>query len=194
MVFERIPKELKENALFCLYKLERRGDKQTKVPYQVRGARDDPGNPKCYSDFNTVVSAYEKGGYAGLGVGVFEPYVMIDIDHCVTNGKLSDMAKKIVGIMDSYTEYNPSGTGVHIIAKVDNFKFDANTYYINNRKLGLEVYVAGATKKYLTITGNVIRGKPPKHRYALARVSEQMGNININIISMANHILSIVGS
>ena len=104
------------------------------------------------------------------------------------------MAKKIVGIMDSYTEYSPSGTGVHIIAKVNNFKFDASTYYINNRKLGLEVYVAGATKKYLTITGNVIRGKPPKHRYALARVSEQMGNININIISMANHILSIVGS
>ena len=30
--------------------------------------------------------------------------------------------------------------------------------------------------------------------YALARVSEQMGNINTSIISMANHILSIVGS
>lgn len=166
MVFERIPKELKENALFCLYKLEQRKGKQTKVPYQVRGARADPSNPKCFANFNAVVSAYEKGGYAGLGVGVFEPYVMIDIDHCVTNGELSDMAKKIVGIMDSYTEYSPSGTGVHIIAKVDNFKFDASTYYINNRKLGLEVYVAGATKKYLTITGNVIRGKPPEYRNA----------------------------
>ena len=33
--------------------------------------------------------------------------------------------ERIVGIMDSYTEYSPSGTGVHIIAKVDNFKFDA---------------------------------------------------------------------
>lgn len=113
-MFERIPKELKENALFCLYKLEQRGGKQTKVPYQVRGARADPSNPKCFTNFNTVERAYKKGGYAGLGVGVFEPYVMIDIDHCVTNGKLSDMAKKIVGIMDSYTEYSPSGTGVHI--------------------------------------------------------------------------------
>ena len=165
-MFERIPKELKENALFCLYKLEQRKGKQTKVPYQVRGARADTSNQKCFSDFSTVERAYEKGGYAELGVGVFEPYVMIDIDHCVTNGELSDMAKKIVGIMDSYTEYSPSGTGVHIIAKVDNFKFDASMYYINNRKLGLEVYVAGATKNYLTITGNVIRGKPPKYRNA----------------------------
>ena len=164
VVFERIPKELKENALFCLYKLEQRKGKQTKVPYQVHGARAAPNNPNCYKKFETVMSVYEKGGYAGLGIGVFEPYVMIDIDHCVTNGELSDMAKEIVKLMDSYTEYSPSGTGVHIIAKVENFNFDFSKYYINNRKLGLEVYIAGATKKYLTMTGNVICDKPPMER------------------------------
>lgn len=95
MVFERIPKELKENALFCLYKLEQRKGKQTKVPYQVRGARADPSNPKCFANFNTVECAYKKGGYAGLGVGVFEPYVMIDIDHCVTNGNYLIWQRKL---------------------------------------------------------------------------------------------------
>jgi putative DNA primase/helicase len=91
---------------------------------------------------------------------------MIDIDHCVENGKLSPMAQEIVELMDSYTEYSPSGTGVHIIAKINKFKFDATQYYINNRKLGLEVYVAGTTNKYLTITGNVICDKAPQYRDA----------------------------
>ena len=57
--------------------------------------------------------------------------------------------ERIVGIMDSYTEYSPSGTGVHIIAKEDNFKFDASTYYINNRKLGLEERSADKTEIFV---------------------------------------------
>jgi putative DNA primase/helicase len=31
-----------------------------------------------------------------------------------------------------------------------------DSYFINNQKLGLEVYVAGSTNKYVTITGNAI--------------------------------------
>ena len=138
-VFERIPKELKEEGLFCLYKMEQRKGKTTKVPYQVNGCRADPSNRKCFTDFETVEAVQQKGGYTGLGIGVFEPYVMIDIDHCIENGKLSPMAQEIVELMDSYTEYSPSGTGIHIIVKVDKFKFDATKYYINNRKIGLEV-------------------------------------------------------
>lgn len=165
-MFERIPKELKEEGLFCLYKMEQRKGKTTKVPYQVNGCRADPSNRKCFTDFETVKATQQKGGYAGLSIGVFEPYAMIDIDHCVENGKLSSMAQEIVELMDSYTEYSPSGTGIHIIAKINKFKFDATQYYINNRKLGLEVYVAGTTNKYLTITGNVICDKAPQYRDA----------------------------
>ena len=29
-------------------------------------------------------------------------------------------------------------------------------YYINNQKSGLEVYISGATQKYVTVTGNAI--------------------------------------
>ena len=39
-MFERIPKELKEEGLFCLYKMEQRKGKTTKVPYQVNGCRE----------------------------------------------------------------------------------------------------------------------------------------------------------
>jgi putative DNA primase/helicase len=57
---------------------------------------------------------------------------------------------------DSYTEKSPSGKGIRIIFLVDKFFYDKKLYYINNQKLGLEVYVDGATNKYVTITGQVI--------------------------------------
>ncbi len=57
---------------------------------------------------------------------------------------------------DSYTEISPSGKGIRIIFLVDRFSYDKKLYYINNQKLGLEVYVAGATNKYVTITGQAI--------------------------------------
>ena len=84
-MFERIPKELKEEGLFCLYKMEQRKGKRTKVPYQVIGRRADSSDRKCFTDFETVKATQQKGGYAGLGIGVFEPYGMIDIDRCVEN-------------------------------------------------------------------------------------------------------------
>lgn len=57
---------------------------------------------------------------------------------------------------DSYTEKSPSGKGIRIIFLADKFSYDKKLYYINNQKLGLEVYVAGATNKYVTITGQAI--------------------------------------
>jgi putative DNA primase/helicase len=48
------------------------------------------------------------------------------------------------------------GKGIRIIFLIDGFSYDKAKYYINNQKLGLEVYVAGSTNKYVTITGDVI--------------------------------------
>lgn len=59
--------------------------------------------------------------------------------------------------MDSYTEFSPSGTGVRIVCKASSLSYDTGRYYINNQKLGLEIYAAGVTKKFCTLTGNVIR-------------------------------------
>jgi putative DNA primase/helicase len=52
-------------------------------------------------------------------------------------------------------EHSPSGKGLHIFFKATGFNFDKTKYYINNRKLGVEVYVAGATNRFVTVTGNV---------------------------------------
>ena len=38
----------------------------------------------------------------------------------------------------------------------DGFQYDKARYYINNQKIGLEVYIAGCTNKFVTLTGNVL--------------------------------------
>ena len=82
---------------------------------------------------------------------------MVDSDHYVYGGKLTQMAEDIMERMDSYTEFSPSGTGVRIVCKASSLSYDTGRYYINNQKLGLEIYAAGVTKKFCTLTGNVIR-------------------------------------
>ena len=49
---------------------------------------------------------------------------------------------------------SPSETGLRIILFVENsYNYDKNNYYI--KKGDIEVYVSGATNRFVTITGNV---------------------------------------
>ena len=114
-MYEKLPQELKERGMFCLWKYEERDDCLTKVPYKINGFKGDSTNRATFTDFNTAAS--HRSGYDGIGIGVFDDICAIDIDHCVENGVLSDMAEDIIARMDTYTEYSPSGTGVRISYK-----------------------------------------------------------------------------
>lgn len=87
---------------------------------------------------------------------MFDNIVVIDIDKCVTNGKLNKFARKIVNKLKSYTEISISGMGIHIVAFASGLVFDKGRYYFNNRKLGLEIYPAGFTKRFIMFTGNIV--------------------------------------
>lgn len=151
MNFNKIPDKLKTQALWCVWK-------QGKIPCNPFTGKNAKSNiPETFSDFETACNALEKGKYEGLGINIHNGFSAIDIDHCIDKkGELSDMAKDIITKMGSYTETSPSGTGIHIIFTMHDFLFDKETYYINNQKIGLEVYIAGTTKKFITITGNAI--------------------------------------
>lgn len=128
----------------------------TKVPYQENGFRADSTNKATFTGYTIAISLRDK--YDGIGIGVFDDICAIDIDHCIENGVLSDMAEDIIARMDSYTEYSPSGTSVRILFKASLTSYDNERYYINNRSLGLEVYVAGYTSRFVAVTGNAISG------------------------------------
>ena len=70
----------------------------------------------------------------------------------------------MVNTLDSYTESSPSGKGIRVWVRAGTVEYDKARYYINNRKLHLEVYVPGATQHFLTLTGNAIRNKDVMER------------------------------
>lgn len=85
----------------------------------------------------------------------------IDLDDCVGDaGELNEVAQNvIVYFPNSYIEKSPSGSGLHIYFKAANFDYDTDIYYINNRKLNIEVYIAGITNHFLTLTGDVFQDR-----------------------------------
>ena len=88
-------------------------------------------------------------------VGVFDGLCAIDIDHCLDeDGTPSPLAVDVVSAMESYTETSPSGQGVRIFYRASGFNYDKSRYYLMNAVQGLEIYVSGATNKFLTVTGN----------------------------------------
>jgi archaellum biogenesis ATPase FlaH len=151
---ESLPKELKDQCLFCCWKYEDRKGRKTKMPYDPKtGERARSNDPATFAPLQVAEQALTRG-YDGLGVGIFGTLGAIDIDHCIQDEQLSDMAVDIGNTMDSYIERSPSGEGLRILFWAKGFHYDKDRYYINNQKLGLEVYIAGCTQKYVTVTGN----------------------------------------
>ena len=155
---EGLPQELKDTGRWCVWRYEQREgrDKPTKVPYNPRtGGGAMSNTPSTFTSYQEAVNALERGGYDGLGVGVFDGLCAVDIDHCIADdGTPSTLAVDIISTLESYTETSPSGQGVRIFFKAAGFTYDKARYYTMNAKQGLEIYVSGATSKFLTVTGN----------------------------------------
>lgn len=153
-MYEKLPSELKQKALFCLWRKRKHKGQVKKIPYQINGKCLSSTERTHFSSFGAVMEKASE--YDGIGIGVFDGFCAIDIDHCCNNGEFSEMAKDIIATMNSYTEFSPSGDGVHIYFKADSLAYDKSRYYINNRKIGLEVYVSDHTNKFITVTGNAV--------------------------------------
>lgn len=159
--FVNIPKELKKNAFFCVWKKEKRGGRPTKVPYNPRtGLYAKTNDPSTFTDFSTAMKAYAMGKWDGIGYRVSKGIGAIDIDHCIReDGSLNDVAASIMSFFpDAYFERSPSGSGLRGFFRLSpDFVYDKTMYYVNNRKHGLEVYLPGATNRFVTVTGDMYR-------------------------------------
>ena len=103
-------------------------------------------NPETWSTFDQAVEAYKQKRWSGIGFVFNKDYVGIDLDHCIDNGRINEFGNKVLSKLNSYTEYSPSGTGIHIIAKGDiprALKTDK-----------IEIYNTG---RYFTVTGRLIQ-------------------------------------
>lgn len=163
IIYGNFPPKLVQYGQICawLYKLRQGSDKPSKVPINLHsGQPADPTNPNDFYPLSIAVNSnfdYRAQGFDGLGLGIFGNIGAIDMDGCINDrGELSPNAVDIINTMNSYTEISPSGHGIRILFLATNFQYDKARYYIMNQKIGLEVYVAGCTSKYVSITGNAI--------------------------------------
>jgi putative DNA primase/helicase len=133
------------------------GDKKpTKVPYSPNGDFEaSTTEPKTWSTFETACAAIDRFGYDGQGF-VFtkhDPYAGIDFDNCVVNGRIDPEVWDWVQRLDSYAEYSPSETGIHVVIRgvMPEGKGRKHT------KRGIEMYDRG---RYFTVTGRHVEGTP----------------------------------
>ncbi len=134
--------------------MEEINGRNSKIPYDPITGQRARSNDKSTFTYFEVASTKP---YTGIGIGIFDGVCAIDLDHCVAeDGTFAPSAQAIIDLMHSYTEYSPSGEGLHILFRADGFQYESDKYYIMNHKNGIEVYVAGATNKFVTVTGNEI--------------------------------------
>ena len=138
---------------WVVWRYEDRGGKRTKVPYNPATCTLAKANdPSTWAAHDAAASALQQHSYDGLGF-MFSGsgLVGIDLDHCVnSDGSLTPLAEEVVRLAGSYTEYSPSGQGLHIIG-------EGQTPPGGNRNqaLGLEMY---SEARYFTMTGKVFNG------------------------------------
>lgn len=146
MKLENIPTELKALPQW----VNRRG----KVPYNPD--TDKPakaGQPDTWVSFDKATAAASR--YDGIGFEFADGggIVGIDLDHVVHNGVIEEWAWDLVKRLNSYTEYSPSGTGLHIFVKGKLPENGRKKEIDKTTRQAVELYQAG---RYFTVTGEAL--------------------------------------
>ena len=176
---KNIPAKLKSDCRFCVWKFEKRSGQKTKMPYNpANGDRARINDLRTFADFKTTLMTYAMGGYDGIGIAVGNGIGAFDIDHCFReDGTLNDTAATVLSIFPTaYVEKSPSGKGLRgFFCVPEDFVYDKTVYYINNRSKGLEVYMPGATNRFVTVTGDVYRtGEIPNDETAMTTLLDSL--------------------
>ncbi len=141
MKYKNVPSELKQLERWVCWK----ADKSPVNPRTGGGAMSN--NPATWGSYEDAVGSVDRYGCAGVGFMLGDGILGIDLDHCYNpeTGELTEAAADIVATVRSYTEFSPSGTGLHILC-AGRLPKGAR----RNNQAGIEMYEAG---RYFTVTG-----------------------------------------
>lgn len=118
-----------------------------KSPWKSKAKSNDE---RTWATFDVACKAVRDNGYDGLGIMLGKSLMGIDVDHVIgADGNLTDEAKWIVETANSYTEFSPSKTGLHILT------FGEVPENSRKRNGNLEIYSEG---RFFTLTGDVVNG------------------------------------
>jgi putative DNA primase/helicase len=114
------PAELRALPRWLVWRIEIRDGKPTKIPYDAKtGKKGSSTDPGTWAQYDDAKSAFERGGYGGIGFVLGAGYTGLDLDGVrdPKTGAIEPWAAEIIAALDSYTELSPSATGVHIIVR-----------------------------------------------------------------------------
>lgn len=147
------PAELKSLRQWVGWRSELRNGKPTKLPVNPHTGRMASSTDRTtWGTWEQAHAAIEPYALTGVGFvfGADDPYVGIDLDHVIDERGIVPWAAGLISLLNSYTEYSPSGTGVHIIVR-------GELPEGRNRKAQIEMYDSG---RYFTWTGRRYPGTP----------------------------------
>jgi hypothetical protein len=158
---EVVPVDLRELDQWVLWRFETRpGEKKpTKVPYQAK----DPSrhaattDPTTWSPFEIAVSSIEDADGIGFVFTTDDPYAGVDLDECIGPEGLHPDAAAVLFTLDSYSEVSPSRAGVKTIVQANLNGFPRNR---TSKTMWGGVFEVYDTKRFFTITGDLLRGSP----------------------------------
>ncbi len=141
--------ELQEYNNFVVWK---KTPDRKKIPFNPEtGTLAKSNDPTTWSSLENALTALKTGSYHGIGF-VFsksDPFTGIDIDHCISNSRLTPEAQEQVKTFNSYTEISYSEEGIHILIK--------GQLPEGRRKGNIEIYTTG---RYFALTTRHIAGTP----------------------------------
>lgn len=148
--------KIKKLPVWLLWKKEVRNGKPTKVPYKSAGVYASSTDSETWDTFNNLKKKYFKdqllSSEKGIGI-VFDDtanIIGIDFDHCVENGVTHPEVATFLSQANTYVEYSPSGTGVHLLfQKTEPINLIANKHHFDT--YAVEIYTSG---RYFTFTEN----------------------------------------
>lgn len=165
-VWDTIPARLAQAQQWVLWKFEWDAKRSAwlKVPYYVQGGRrtggqGDDRDRMRLATLPVVRRAFERAAgtekaWTGIGFGFLpgDGLIGIDLDKCFNpaTGQLGDRAAKIVQAFHSFTEFSPSGKGLHIYV-------EGHTATAKSNDIGVEMF---CEKQYFTVTGRHMEGTP----------------------------------
>lgn len=161
--------ELRALAHWVCWLTVRRGNKDTKPPCNpnadyrlpLRERLADPTNPVTWGTYEQARTMSRH--YHGIGFMFAEsdPYTGIDLDKCRDphTGAIETWARRIITVLNSYTELSPSGTGFHILirASLTATIEKLGRTEIQHKSGSIELY---DRDRYFTITGHHLEGTP----------------------------------
>ena len=149
--YEKVPQEMRDMPQWVCWQLrpdESRPGEFKKVPINTQTGNEASSiDPSTWGSFDQAVK--KEGKYSGIGFVLANGFFGVDLDKCsdaisdFQHGTEDNIVSEFVHILQSYSEYSPSGQGIHIICK-------GSLPPGRRRKGPVEMYEKG---RYFTVTG-----------------------------------------